>query len=117
MRRLDGEALIQARVVVALRRAGIRFWHTPNEGKHTPAYRAKLHTLGVESGVPDLVIVTPPPVGGFVGTALELKTATGRLSKTQSEWLAAFTGFGWAAAVAYGLDDAMAKLRLLGYGV
>jgi hypothetical protein len=104
------------RVVAELRRAGVAFFHVPNEGKHSPQYRAKLARLGVSPGVPDLIIVTPPPKLLLRhGAALELKAPRGRASKAQVEWLEEFGRRGWATAVTYDLDEALGVLRLWGY--
>lgn len=121
---------IHRRVVAHLRRAGVCFFHVPNEGKRGPRARSLLHGMGVMPGIPDLVIVDPPRVGGFpvlvpwsdglggrpaVGAVLELKSETGRASPEQREWLAQFAARGWAAACTRGLDEAMSQLKEWGY--
>lgn len=115
IRRQKPEERIHVKIVAELRRAGVHFWHTPNESKATAAYRAKLKALGLSSGVPDLIIVTPPPCGGFIGAALELKAEKGRLSDTQKEWLQILGGYGWAAACTRGYEDSINKLIEWGY--
>jgi hypothetical protein len=131
-RRGNPEETIQIEVVARLRRAGVRFFHCPNGSKATAAYRAKLWTLGLEAGVPDIVIVTPPPCrssGPRIlkdpdgsgrdwwphGAALELKAPKGRASDEQKQWLSDLASLGWATAVTYGLDEALAQLRAWGY--
>lgn len=109
------EESIHVRIVAELRKAGVHFWHTPNESKATPAYRAKLKALGLSPGVPDLVIITPPPCGGYVGAALELKAEKGRLSESQKEWLKVFEGYGWAAACTKGYQESLDQLIDWGY--
>lgn len=101
------EETIQRHVVARLRIARAVFCHVPNGSKATPQYRAKLKALGLEPGVPDLLIFSAP-----IGRpcALELKTSTGRLSPHQRHWLAQLERLGWHAEVAYGLDEAYAQL-------
>lgn len=115
IRRQKPEERIHVKIVAELRRAGVHFWHTPNESKATAAYRAKLKALGLSSGVPDLIIVTPPPCGGFVGAALELKAEKGRLSDTQKEWLQTLSGYGWATACTKGYQESIDILIEWGY--
>lgn len=125
-RRGNPEETIQIEVVARLRRAGVRFFHCPNGSKATASYRAKLWTLGLEAGVPDIVIVTKPPLryeawkngtaqDWWCGAALELKAPKGRASDEQKQWLSDLAGLGWATAVTYGLDEALAQLRAWGY--
>jgi hypothetical protein len=127
------EIEIHRRVVAHLRRAGVTFFHVPNEGKRGPRARSQLHGLGVMPGIPDLVIVDPPPalavacqyttpsgeslpmVRVVCGAVLELKSDTGRASPEQREWLAKFAELGWATACTKGLDEALAQLRAWGY--
>jgi Fe2+ transport system protein FeoA len=104
------EETIQRHVVARLRIARAVFCHVPNGSKATPRYRAKLKALGVEPGVPDLLIFSAP--GG--PCALELKTTKGRLSFDQLGWLGRLEELGWRVAVAYGLDDALARLESWG---
>lgn len=71
--------------------------------------------MGVEPGVPDIMIVTPPPAfPGSPGAVLELKDVGRKPTKTQQQWLATFTELGWQA----GWADTLAKVRsmLSGWG-
>lgn len=101
------EETIQKHVVARLRLARAVFCHVPNGSKAPPSYRAKLKALGLEPGVPDLLIFSAP-----IGRpcALELKTEKGRLSPAQSDWLGKLQIHGWSTATAYGLDEALAQL-------
>ena len=105
---------VQRQAVLHLRKAGVRFYAVPNGGLRTGATAARLWKEGVSSGVPDLVIIDPPNTGK-VGTVVEVKTETGKLSPEQKDWLAAFSQRGWEAKVAYGLDSLLEILRSLGY--
>ena len=66
---------------------GCVFHHSPNEGRHNVAYRAKQKRLGVRAGWPDLDIFINPTWWRFAGpwslVFLEIKTLKGRLSKNQ----------------------------------
>lgn len=115
MRIRKPEEIIHVKIVALLRKAGVRFWHTPNESKSTPAYRAKLKALGLSPGVPDLVIVTPPPCGGYIAAAIELKADKGRISDSQKEWLETLEGFGWAVACTKGFQASVDQLIEWGY--
>lgn len=125
--RANPEDQIHRAIVAKLRGAGVAFFHLYNPGTMTPHARAKAKALGATSpkgspllggtGVPDLMIITPPPCGGYVGAALELKAPHGRARPEQREWLARLASIGWATAVVYGEAEALERLRLWGYAV
>lgn len=113
---LTGEDAIQAEVVKQLRRAGVACFHVPNESKSSPQYRSKVKALGLSKGVPDLIIVTPPPIWPTArGAVLELKTVSGRASPEQRAWIQTFRDCGWLAEIAKGQEAALAALREWGY--
>jgi len=113
---LTGEAAIHVEVVKRLRLAGVPFFHCPSEGMHHVSFRSKLKAMGFSAGIPDLIIIRPPPMfPAMCGTALELKTSTGRTTPAQYQWLDRFAAEGWAARCTYGLADAIECLRSLGY--
>ena len=83
----------------------LRFlFHTPNGGHRARLTAAKLKAEGVRPGVPDYLL--PVQRGEHVGLAIELKTAKGRTSPEQREWLAHLTQEGWMATVARGWEQA-----------
>jgi hypothetical protein len=95
----------------------IKWFHPQNEGKHKPQYRAKMARLGLKAGVPDIIIVEPPPCGGYTAAAIELKRRKGgKLSKQQEIWLEALSEAGWYAAKCNGANEALSILQQLGYG-
>lgn len=125
--RLRGEDADQANVAAELRRAGVRFTSTLNGVRLSARVRAVAKTMGLERGVPDLLIFDPAPVNGQP-TALELKVEAKRpktdraqrfsgCEPVQREYLAALAAAGWNARVGYGARDAIEKLRALGYPV
>jgi hypothetical protein len=75
-------------------------FHVPNGGWRTPIEAAILKGIGVKAAIPDIVAVRG---GRFFG--LELKAPGGRLTGAQGN-------AGAAVAVAYSLDDALARLEL-----
>ena len=108
----------QVALVQWLRLHKIAFAHVPNEGKHKVQYRAKQARLGVQPGVPDVLIFDQPPsCPKNVGTAIELKRRKGgRVSENQTEWLEKLKNRGWAVAVCRGATEAIEFLESLGYG-
>lgn len=76
----------------------------PNGGSRHKAEAARLKAEGVRAGVPDLFL--PVARHGFHGLFIELKTATGRPSKEQLEWLDRLATEGYAASLCRGFDAA-----------
>ena len=80
------------------------FNHSPNEGKRTAQEGNKLKRMGMSRGFPDLEI--PLPVHGKHGLYIEFKTAKGRTSPEQTEWLDLLNRSGYVAEIARSFDDA-----------
>lgn len=97
---------------------GIAWFHPPNGGDRNQIVGRKLKIQGVKRGVPDVMIVDPPPLyPSNVGTAIELKRRKGgHLTDEQKEWLETLQERGWATAVCRGADEAIQFLESLGYG-
>lgn len=95
---------------------GIYYFAVPNGGKRSKIEAAIMKSLGVKPGVPDLLIITPPPICPQAkGVAIEMKSKTGRLSPQQKVWLQRLDASGWCVTVAYGWDEARTFLEGLGY--
>lgn len=112
----------QRAVADFLDRIGVLWCHVPNELGQNRNYRraAWLKSMGVKSGVPDILIFDPPPgVENYVGTAIELKRASKytKATEKQKSWLEALRARGWAVAVCRGAGEAIDFLQdKLGYG-
>jgi hypothetical protein len=95
---------------LAVRAASAVFaFHPPNGGWRSPVEASILKGMGVRAGVPDIVLVK-----GGQCYALELKASDGRLTPVQRDAHAALAAAGATVAVAYGLDDALARLEAWG---
>lgn len=81
----------------------------PNGGWRAKRTAAAMKAEGAKPGVPDYLL--PVQRGGYVGLAIELKTATGRVRPEQREWLALLAQQGWHTAVARGWEAAWAVTR------
>lgn len=105
-------------IVVArwLRAHGVLFFHVPNGMWRDRRQAVVLRAMGVQAGVPDLLVMDPPPAGGAVGAAIEMKSAAGRTTPVQERWLEQLAARGWATRVCWGAEAAIAFLKSLGYG-
>lgn len=93
--------------------------HVPNEGSKSQTTAAILQKSGVKSGIPDVLIFTPPPAfPDHHGAAIEIKRADGKdsdVSTDQSRWLSRLSAHGWLTGVAFGAAQAREFLRVAGY--
>lgn len=105
------EASEQARVIAYLRGRGWLFTATANGVSAGRMQWVQLARSGVAPGVPDILVFES--VAGYRGIALEMKTAKGKVSIEQARWIEALRARGWYAFVAYGADEAIAKLEAL----
>lgn len=96
----------------------IKYTHVPNEGKHKVQYRVKQKRLGVQAGLPDILIFDRPPLyPENVGVAIELKRQKGgRVTPEQTAWLNDLKDRGWVVAVCRGAMEAIRFLQELGFG-
>lgn len=99
----------------ALRAHRVDFFHPPNESRSHVSHRVRLRKMGLSKGVPDIIIVTPPPCGGYVAAALEIKSGSGRATPEQKAWIETMRNFGWAVAVGRGLEICLHTLKEWGY--
>lgn len=96
----------------------IKYTHVPNEGKHKVQYRVKQKRLGVQAGLPDILIFDRPPLyPENVGVAIELKRQKGgRVTPEQTAWLEDLKARGWVVAVCRGAMEAIRFLQEVGFG-
>jgi hypothetical protein len=102
-----------------LDRHGIVYTHVPMGGLRDRKSAAKLKRMGAKAGVPDYLIFSSPPLlwTQINGVAIEMKRrAGGTMTVPQRSWLADLGALGWWCMVARGAEDAIERLRSLGYG-
>lgn len=98
---------------------GLVWWHTPNGGHRDVRVAQKLVGQGVKAGVPDVVIVSRPPLRPDArGVAIELKRREGGVvSAAQRHMIQRLEGEGWLCFVAKGWEMAAEWLaRECGWG-
>ena len=78
--------------------------HSPNGGKRDGLTGAQMKALGVKPGFPDLIL--PYRFGSAPGLVIEMKSAIGRTTDTQDEWLGHFGDEGWVTAVCRSAQEA-----------
>lgn len=100
------EAQEQKAVVDYCDLKGIPVFHIPNGGYRNPREAAHLKAQGVRAGVPDLFM--PVAKNGHHGLFIEMKTAKGRPTDKQLEWVRLLRRQGYAAYVCRGAGNAIA---------
>jgi hypothetical protein len=106
----QSEAQEQARLVAYLRGRGWLFTATANGVGTSPVQRSRMAALGVQRGVPDVLVFER--CQGSLGIAIELKRASGgTVSPEQRRWVEWLTARGWLAFVARGADEAIARIE------
>lgn len=123
----------QKRVVGELRRAGYEVFAIRNEAHRGLGEQRDIKAMGVRSGVSDLLIMDscvsvrgdstdPGEICKLKGCFVEMKTADRQSSfpsndreREQLAFLNVARYLGYAAIVGFGADDAIRKLRALGY--
>ena len=110
------EDTIQKQIVQWLTIRGVCFCAIQNERKRTFSQAEWAKQMGLKSGVPDLLIFTPPPkLPGKIGFALEIKTERGRMTPNQKIWADMLKQSGWHTAAPRGFDATIAELVRVGY--
>lgn len=84
---------------------GLIWFHSPNEIKAKVQYMAKRKSMGVKSGVPDVMIFNTN--SKYNGLAIELKAGYNKPSESQLEWLDKLTSLGWFAIWSNSLDEVL----------
>ncbi len=78
-------------------------FHCPNGELREKAVAAKLQRMGVQRGVPDVLL--PIPARGFVGLAIELKVGNNTCTPEQLQWLLQLQDSGWDAHMIMGWES------------
>lgn len=76
----------------------------PNGGARHIVTAVKLKEEGVIPGIPDLFLMYPKDQ--WHGLFIEMKSKTGKVSKSQKDFLALANSFNYKAIVCYGFEDA-----------
>lgn len=96
---------------------GLIWFHPPNGGHRNKVSAAKMKAQGQKPGVPDIIILSPPPVNpNAKGVAIELKRVKGgTLTPEQKRWLSDMSDLGWITQRCNGAGAVVDYLRELGY--
>jgi hypothetical protein len=116
-----GEELEQAKVVAWSHKPSVRLllpqlrWlhHSPNGGQRDGFTGAQMKALGVKPGFPDLIlpVASTSPSGNHPpGLVIEMKSAIGRTSDKQKDWLEHFEAQNWQIRVARSAQEARSIL-------
>ena len=111
----------QVALVELMTIAKIDFYFVPNGGMFPVQHRARLARMGLQPGVPDICIVTPPPRHqpewkNCRGVYIEMKRVRGgRVSPEQQHWHDKLRKADCYVVVARGFEDARNALIQMGY--
>lgn len=83
-------------------------YHVPNEGKRSKAAAGILKSMGLSSGVPDLIL--DYPAGIYHGLRIEMKYGKNTPSDEQKKWLLRLQAAGYFVAVVWSANTAIALL-------
>ena len=83
-------------------------YHVPNEAKRSNATAARMKSMGLKAGVPDLCL--DHPAGRYHGLRIELKVGKNKPTAEQNRWLQQLRVSGYFAAVCYGAAQAEALI-------
>lgn len=80
----------------------------PNAGRRSLRAAAWMKAEGLRAGVPDVHL--PVPRGRYAGLWIEHKSAGGRLTDAQHEWIRRLTAHGHLVVVSRSLDESIAAI-------
>lgn len=104
------ESALQAQIVQALQRADVYCFSVPNEAAgNNPGRQAYLKTMGLKSGVADLVALLPERV-----VFLEVKTPKGRQTASQAHFQELCGILGHQYVVVRSIEDALEAVNVIG---
>ena len=90
------------------------FFHVPNGGYRNAREGAKFKRMGVRPGVSDIIILSETR-NGYPGACIELKTCSGKLQKSQKEFLEKAEKNWYSTAVIRSIDEFIEHITSL-YG-
>jgi len=79
---------------------GLCWMHSPNEGRRSPRFGARLKAEGMKRGFPDIIIFD-------YMLAIELKFGRNKLTPEQYNWLMNLEELGWYTAVCYSVQEVL----------
>ena len=88
----------------------VRLVAVPNGGKRSQWAATQAKREGLAKGFPDLIALAPGKIA-----FLEIKSAKGRESESQSEWLGVLNAMGFPCGVFRDADSAIEFLRVQGF--
>jgi hypothetical protein len=129
-RRTRTEEAMQAALVLWARNDAIKaypilqwLYHTPNGGARNPVVAGQMTALGVQRGVPDLLLpahtwAEDSTDNGpyWIGFVAECKTDTGALTPEQVRWMTHYHREGWQTHVIRTLEEGKAALTAYATG-
>lgn len=118
--KVRSEASEQMEVARVLRMNGLLFAYIQNDNPSMKnrQYREKAVRMGLLLGCPDILIFDVPTGSDARGVCLEMKRSDkdeSAVAQRQTKTHEKFAERNWPTIVAYGAQDAFAKLRELGY--
>ncbi len=76
----------------------------PNAAKRSYAQVSYMKSEGLVAGIADIFLMCPK--SGYHGMFIELKSAKGKLSDSQKDFMGAASSMNYLAVVCYGFDEA-----------
>lgn len=99
-----------------MRARRIDFFAVPNSARRNPRQAAWLKAEGMTAGVPDIIVITPPPKHPDKHLAIEVKRSSGGVvAPSQKEMHAKMTNQNWLVMVSKGYTHCVEILESLGY--
>lgn len=92
-------------------RPDVIYWHSSNGERRDKRAAARLKRMGVRPGVSDITGLIPLDARPPLFFAIEVKSATGRLSKPQREFIDSVNALGGVAAVVSSVDEGVRLLE------
>lgn len=103
------QAVIQWARLMARQRPELQnLYHVPNEARRTAATAGILKSMGMEPGIPDLIL--DHPAGRYHGLRIEMKYGKNNPTPAQIDWMRRMQSAGYAVACVW---SAALAIRLL----